>query len=196
MSTTDQDKHGRLSRRSLLQGGLAAPAGPAAAGLGLAATRGADDGRVWQLDPDKCMQCGNCETACVLAESAVKCVHAYAKCGYCDLCFGYFVSGVRERTTDVENQICPTGAIVRTFVEDPYYQYTIDESLCIGCGECVKQCEDYGNGSLFLQVRHDRCLNCNECAIARKCPAQAFARVPAEQPYIMKQKPGAEDDSA
>ena len=44
----------------------------------------------------------------------------------------------------------------------------------------------FGNGSLFLQVRHDRCLNCNECAIGRACPAQAFRRVPAEQPYLLK----------
>ena len=31
---------------------------------------------VWQLDPHKCVACGNCATYCVLEESAVKCVHA------------------------------------------------------------------------------------------------------------------------
>ena len=36
-----------------------------------------------------------------------------------------------------ENQACPTGAITRRFVETPYYEYTIDEELCNGCGKCA-----------------------------------------------------------
>jgi electron transport complex protein RnfB len=107
-------------------------------------------------------------------------------CGYCNLCFGYFRPDATELNSGAENQTCPTGAITRVFVEDPYYEYTIDEGLCVGCGKCVKTCGAFGNGSLFLQVRHDRCLNCNECAIARACPADAFRRVPAEQPYLFK----------
>ena len=141
---------------------------------------------LWQLDPDRCVQCGRCATSCVLTPSAVKCVHAYAMCGYCKLCFGYFQPRANALSTAAENQTCPTGAVQRTFIEDPYYQYTIDERLCIGCGKCVKGCNAFGNGSLFLQVRHDRCLNCNECAIARECPADAFRRVPVAQPYLLK----------
>ena len=107
-------------------------------------------------------------------------------CGYCKLCFGYFQPGTTELTEDAPNQLCPVGAIQRTFVEQPYYEYTIDESLCIGCGKCVKGCSTFGNGSLFLQVRHDRCLQCNDCSIARACPSNAFSRVPVDQPYILK----------
>jgi electron transport complex protein RnfB len=58
--------------------------------------------------------------------------------------------------------------------------------LCIGCGKCVTGCSAFGNGSLFLQVRHDRCLNCNSCSIARSCPSNAYKRVPAHDPYILK----------
>ncbi|MFC1677157.1 ferredoxin [Planctomycetota bacterium] len=141
---------------------------------------------VWQLDPHKCIACGNCATYCVLEESAVKCVHAFAMCGYCDLCTGFFEPEPRALDTGAENQLCPTGAIKRSFVEDPYYEYTIDEKLCSGCGKCVKGCVAFGNGSLFLQVRHDRCLNCNECSIAAACPSQAYKRVPVDQPYIIK----------
>jgi Na+-translocating ferredoxin:NAD+ oxidoreductase subunit B len=132
------------------------------------------------------VQCGRCATNCVLNPSAVKCVHAYAMCGYCKLCFGYFQPGASTLSADAENQLCPTGAIRRRFVEDPYFQYTIDEPLCIGCGKCVKGCGSFGNGSLFLQVRHDLCVNCNECSIARGCPVQAYRRVPADQPYLLK----------
>jgi electron transport complex protein RnfB len=113
-------------------------------------------------------------------------VHAYAMCGYCKLCFGYFHPDAPELTEAAENQLCPTGAIRRTFVEDPYFEYSIDRDACIGCAKCVKGCNTFGNGSLFLQVDHALCLNCNECAIARRCPAGAFRRVPAGSPYLFK----------
>jgi electron transport complex protein RnfB len=122
----------------------------------------------------------------VLEQSAVKCVHAFAMCGYCNLCTGYFEPEPNALTTAAENQLCPTAAIQRTFIEDPYYEYTIDEKLCIGCAKCVEGCNRFGNGSLFLQIRHDRCVNCNECSIARTCPGDAFRRVPAKQPYLLK----------
>jgi electron transport complex protein RnfB len=109
-------------------------------------------------------------------------------CGYCKLCFGFFLPGAASLTSAAENQVCPTAAIKRQFIENPYFEYTIDEPLCIGCGRCVKGCGAFGNGSLVLQVRHDRCLNCNECAIARNCPADAFSRVPAEEPYLFQPK--------
>ena len=141
---------------------------------------------VWQLDPSKCIQCGRCATNCVLTPSAVKCTHVYAMCGYCDLCGGYFKPETKTLTTGAENQLCPTNAIKRRFIEDPFFEYTIDEPLCIGCGKCVKGCGAFGNGSLQLQVRHDRCVNCNQCSIARNCPSEAFSRVPANKSYLFK----------
>ena len=158
-----------------------------AAIAGIFVSKKSTDEKVWQLDPHKCVACGNCATHCVLENSAVKCVHAYAMCGYCDLCTGFFEPEPRELDTGAENQLCPVDAIKRSFVEDPYYEYIIDESLCIGCAKCVKGCNAFGNGSLFLQVRHDRCLNCNECSIAAACPSQAYKRVPADKPYIIKE---------
>lgn len=150
----------------------------------------AADRKVWQLDPAKCIQCGRCATNCVLQASAVKCVHRLEMCGYCRLCFGFFQPGVASLNSAAENQICPTGAIRRKFIEEPYYEYTIDETLCIGCGKCVKGCGAFGNGSLVLQVRHDRCVNCNECSIARNCPVDAFRQVPATDPYLFRPKKG------
>jgi len=143
---------------------------------------------VWQIDPYTCTACGNCATQCVLDPSAVKCVNVNEICGYCDLCFGYFIDDPAERGLDADNQLCPTNAIRRKFIEEPYYEYAIDEPTCIGCGKCVKGCKAFGNGSMFLQVRHDLCLNCNECTIASACPVNAFRRVPADQPYLLKTK--------
>ncbi len=176
-----------VTRRTFLRNGarIAAMTGIGALG-GVLANRSQADGWVWQIDPQKCLRCGNCATNCVLEQSAVKCVHAFAMCGYCNLCTGYFEPEPNALTTAAENQLCPTAAIKRTFIEDPYYEYTIDEKLCIGCAKCVEGCNRFGNGSLFLQIRHDRCVNCNECAIARTCPGDAFRRVPAKQPYLLK----------
>lgn len=145
-------------------------------------------GYVWQIDPHKCTQCGQCKTHCVLTPSAVKCVHAYVMCGYCDLCGGYLRQGVRTISTGAESQLCPTSAIIRNFVEEPYFEYIIDEELCDACGKCVKGCIDFGNGSLYLQIRQDLCKNCNECSIARSCPSDAISRVPHEKQYMPKEK--------
>ena len=148
-------------------------------------------GAVWQIDPWKCTACGRCATECVLELSAVKCIHSFDMCGYCQLCTGYFEPQPNKLNTAAENQLCPTGAIKRQFIEDPYYEYTIDEPLCVGCSKCVKGCTMFGNGSLHLQIRHDRCVNCNECSIARACPADAIHRVPAATPYRFKSREGA-----
>ncbi|MBN1808798.1 MAG: hypothetical protein JW909_06985 [Planctomycetes bacterium] len=132
------------------------------------------------------MQCGRCATECVLSPSAVKCVHAFAMCGYCEFCTGYFEPELNGLNTGAENLLCPTGALQRSFVEDPYYKYVIDEDLCMGCARCAKGCRMFGNGSLFMQIRHDRCLNCNQCSIAAACPAGAVMRVPADSPYMLR----------
>jgi electron transport complex protein RnfB len=146
-------------------------------------------GYVWQIDPFKCTTCGNCKTSCVLTPSASKCTHAFQLCGYCDLCGGYLRQGAKTISTGAENQQCPTGAITRKFVEEPYFEYTINEDLCDGCAKCVKGCVDFGNGSLYMQIKQNLCENCNDCSIARNCPSHAVSRVPAGFQYIPKDKP-------
>ena len=182
----DADKE--ITRRQLLgKGAWGAGVLGLGAIVGAAARQAQGDNTVWQIDPLKCTACGNCATYCVLDPSAVKCVNDFALCGYCDLCTGYLATEYTDKDTAAENQICPTGAVVRKWVERQFYEYTIDEPLCIGCGKCVIGCA-LQNGSFFLQVRHDRCLNCSECAIAVACPADAFRRVPADQPYLIKSR--------
>jgi electron transport complex protein RnfB len=186
--TTPPSGNPPLNRRQFLRDGarVAALTGLGAL-FGLAAPRVARGQKyVWQIDPTRCVYCGQCATACVLKPSAVKCVQSYPICGYCDLCTGYFVPEPNALNTGAENQVCPTAAIERRFIEDPYYEYNINEDRCIGCAKCVEGCTRFGNGSFYLQVRHDRCVNCNECSIARVCAGDAFRRVPAEQPYYLK----------
>jgi electron transport complex protein RnfB len=194
---TDETTDRLMERREFLRKGAGGVAGLAVAGTTyLAGSRAVGQEYVWQIDPDVCIRCGACASNCVLELSAVKCVHTYTMCGYCTLCFGYFLPDADVLGTAAENQVCPTGALRRKSIEEPYYEYSIDEPLCVGCAKCVEGCNVFGNGSLHLQVRHDRCLNCNECSIARDCPVDAFRRIPAETPYLFKGQPVAEQVEA
>lgn len=183
------DQPAKLSRRDLFKSS-ARGAGILALGsaTGFLAGRESKSDEVWQIDPDKCVQCGLCATECVLEISAVKAIHSHDVCGYCKLCTGYFEPEPINLDEGAENQLCPTGAIDRVFVEDPYYEYNIIENLCVGCGKCVKGCNMFGNGSLYLQVSHDRCIDCNICTISTACPSQAFLKVPRSSPYLLRGK--------
>jgi len=176
-----------INRRKFINDGIRYTVAIGIGGVGaIIAGNSSKEELVWQLDPSKCVQCGRCATNCVRSPSAVKCMHVHDMCGYCDLCSGYFRIDTKDLTTAAENQLCPTSAIERKFIEEPYFEYHIDEDLCIGCGKCVEGCGAFGNGSLQLQVNQSICLNCNQCSIARDCPADAFSRVPASISYKFK----------
>jgi electron transport complex protein RnfB len=188
METTNDKKRSPIQRRKFLQllGATLAGGSIIAVSGALARTTKGNEKFYWQIDYNKCTFCGLCETHCVLPISAVKCIHANRICGYCDLCGGYLVSNARERNTAAENMLCPTGAIQRTFIEDPYFEYSIIEELCNGCGKCCKGCNAFGNGSLYLQIKRELCKDCNECQIATVCPANAIVRQPFTMPYNLK----------
>ena len=187
MNDIPSDSSSPMDRRGFLRKGLSIAAGLALGGVTVLAGRRAKAREgVWQIDPDLCVQCERCALNCVAEPSAVKCVHNFNLCGYCKLCFGYFLPGAKTLNESAGNQLCPTGAIGRRLIEAPYFEYTIDETLCIGCGRCVKGCGAFGNGSLYLQIRPDLCRQCNECGIAAACPSRAIRRIPADQPYLHK----------
>jgi Na+-translocating ferredoxin:NAD+ oxidoreductase subunit B len=160
-------------------------------GIGVAAgqlVRRAASNTVFQVDPARCAACDLCRTSCVLSHSAVKAVNEFTKCGYCQLCPAYFdVTSMPDDLGLPTGKVCPQDALKRRIVgevdkEDPnnnYYEYTVDESLCDGCGKCVKACKPpAGNGALRLEVRYDRCLECDACAIQIACPESAIVRLP------------------
>jgi electron transport complex protein RnfB len=153
---------------------------------------------VWQVNASRCANsrlgevgveaCNLCTSSCVVSLSAVRAVNEHAKCGRCSICPAYFdiSSAVDERGLP-SAKLCPRDAITRKAIgkqdpEDPsnnFYEYTIDEEKCDGCGRCVMKCkEPLGLGSITLRVRYDRCVNCNNCAISVSCPKQALERLP------------------
>jgi Na+-translocating ferredoxin:NAD+ oxidoreductase subunit B len=160
-------------------------------GIGCAAavlTHRAARSDVFQVDPSLCAACDLCRTSCVLSLSAVKAVNEFTKCGYCQLCPAYYdVASQPDEMGLPTGKTCPQDALKRKVVgkvdkDDPnnnYYEYTIDESVCDGCGKCVKACKPpAGNGSLHLQIRYSRCHECDACAIEIVCPHSAIVRVP------------------
>lgn len=190
-----------MTRREMLghtaRGAVVAGLGGTALYLG----KKAEGQLVWQLDPTQCVNsrlgalgvdvCGLCTTECVVAQSAVRAVNDYAKCGRCYICPAYFnvTSAVNEEGLPSE-KLCPRDAIERREIgevdpEDPannYYEYTIDESRCDGCGLCVMACkEPAGLGSITLRVRQNICVDCNRCSIATACPDQAYDRAPVSE---------------
>ncbi len=142
---------------------------------------------VYQVDPSKCTACDLCRTSCVLPLSAVKAVNEFKKCGYCRLCPAYMdVTSMPDERGIPSGKVCPQDALKRRVVgkEDPddpnnnYYEYDVDEVLCTGCGKWVKACKPpLGNGSLRLEIRYNRCLECNECSILVACPDKAIIRL-------------------
>ena len=75
--TSKPTQHGKpIKRRDFLKTGLRAAAFLSLASItGYSLTKSMSDDLVWQIDPNKCVQCGRCATTCVLNISAVKCMH-------------------------------------------------------------------------------------------------------------------------
>jgi electron transport complex protein RnfB len=162
------------------------------AGLGGSAimlARRAASNTVFQVDPSLCVACDLCRTSCVLSHSAVKAVNDFPKCGYCQLCPAYYdVTSQPDDKGLPTGMVCPRDALKRRIVgnvdeEDPnnnYYEYVVDEALCDGCGKCVKACKPpAGNGALRLEVRYNKCVECDACAIQKACPESAIIRIPS-----------------
>jgi electron transport complex protein RnfB len=138
--------------------------------------------------PDACMKCAE---TCVLALSAVRAVNDHGRCGRCYICPAYFDINSAMGPDGLPSQkLCPRDAIDRKPIgwidpDDPannYYEYTIDETRCNGCGKCVMACkEPAGLSSIRLEVRHSLCVDCNRCSIATACPKEAIMRVDVDQ---------------
>ncbi len=194
----DEKSTRRQFLSTVARGAGAITLGGAAVGLVVRA----DADKVWTIDIKDCSACtefnngpdglSKCATECVLKMSAVKAVNDFNKCGFCMICPGYHdVNSPVGEDGLPTGRVCPYDAIERRAVgwHDPNdvnnnpWEYVIDESKCTGCGKCVLGCAPpMGNGSLRLEVRHNLCVDCNQCAIASACPVDAFDRTPVTRP--------------
>jgi electron transport complex protein RnfB len=159
---------------------------------------------VWQVAGAKCLNsrpgeagvnvCELCLKECVVANSAVRAVNEFSKCGRCYICPAYYnVKSAVDREGLPSGKLCPRDAIARRPIGDVdpadpannFYEYVIDENKCDGCGKCVMACkEPAGLGSIRLRVRHNLCVNCNRCAISQACPKDALYQAPVSKAVI------------
>jgi electron transport complex protein RnfB len=152
----------------------------------------------WQINHDKCTYCGQCETACVRKPSAVKAVNDQKKCSFCVVCYGHITNKLIESSkieTDGK-KVCPHNAVKRKNYcggLDGYYIYSVDDKRCVGCAKCVERCNFEGNQSMFLIIRPDLCLGCNDCDIAKQCPSQAIERIHISPEDDYRGKYGSDD---
>ena len=147
----------------------------------------------WQINPEKCFACGRCASACVRKPSAAKAVNNIKACNNCVACYGHIADPYMEsEKIDSEGKrVCPVDAVKRinlTGEIDGYFEYQQDHAQCIGCARCVRQCKAHNDeyASMFMIIRPDLCLGCNECSIAQKCPANAIERIPLEAASTFK----------
>jgi electron transport complex protein RnfB len=188
------------TRRELLGHAVRGTALLGLGGLGALLFRRADAEGAWRINCDLCINsrpgavgieaCQLCASACVLPLSAVRAVNDHARCGRCYICPAYFdVKSAIDQRGLPSQKLCPRDAIERKPIgwidpDDPannYYEYTIDEERCNGCGKCVLACkEPAGLSSIRLEVRHNLCADCNRCAIALACPHAAYLREPPQ----------------
>jgi electron transport complex protein RnfB len=139
----------------------------------------------WQIDPDLCTSCGLCETSCVRKPSAVKALNDPKKCSNCVVCYGHITDkNIDSDKIDTSGErVCPVDAVKRINFSgglDGMFLYEQDSKICIACGGCTKNCNERGTKSMFLAIRPDLCLSCNDCSIANACPENAIERIPRE----------------
>jgi electron transport complex protein RnfB len=137
---------------------------------------------VWQIDPQKCAFCDKCEKSCVRKPSAVKAVNDQLKCSYCVVCYGHISDRyIASDKIDTEGRrVCPYDAVTRKNYsggKDGYFIYDIDDKKCTGCGLCAKECNKKGTKSMYMIIRPDLCLLCNNCNIADVCPEGAVEKL-------------------
>lgn len=152
----------------------------------------------WQIDPNKCLYCGRCETACVRKPSAAKAINDPKKCSNCVVCYGHITNKNIEsdRIDSHGERVCPHDAVLRrNFCGGPdgMFLYAHDHGRCTGCSKCVKECTEKGTASMFMIIRPDLCLGCNECSIAAACPHEAIEHIPREPADDFKGVYGLED---
>lgn len=85
--------------------------------------------------------------------------------------------------------ICPLGAFYGIFQRFSFLRLTLDESRCVGCSACSKQCRM--NVDVIHNLNSSECIRCGECA--RACPQSALSFT---VPDIKRRKKAAETDVA
>ena len=85
------------------------------------------------------------------------------------LCFFFLVTQMSwSKGRSYCNTICPVGTTLGLLSKFSLFHISIDESSCISCGACEKQCKSQCIESATMKVDDSRCVSCFNCLSACK----------------------------
>jgi Fe-S-cluster-containing hydrogenase component 2 len=134
--------------------------------------------KILMISPNKCIDCGTCESVCdndavnvITLETDEKTYSVSIMCMQCDdaACL----------------EICPTGALSR----DGTDTVVVDANKCVGCRMCVGACP-FGN--IQYSSRKKRIMKCDLCdgspECVKYCPTRALEFVSGTESNLQKKK--------
>ncbi len=120
--------------------------------------------------PDKCNNCGDCETACIesrstLTSMGLPCIRIMGEKSSTDESDGDFFFPVACKQCEKPPclDICPREAIYR---EEKTGRVLINSKKCIGCGMCASACPF---GAMKIDGKRGKSYKCDLCAGDPQC---------------------------
>ncbi|WP_457551573.1 4Fe-4S dicluster domain-containing protein [Desulfobacula sp.] len=117
------------------------------------------------IHPEKCNNCGDCETACItsrtsLTSPGLSCIRILKDNDDTEF---FFPVACRQCENSPCMAICPKEAIFR---DDELNRVLIDHQKCVGCGYCVSACPF---GAMKLDKQKAKSYKCDLCEGDPEC---------------------------
>jgi len=117
------------------------------------------------IHPEKCNNCGNCETACIktrtsLTSPGLSCIRILKDNEAGDF---FFPIACKQCENPPCMAVCPKEAI---YQDDELALVLIDRQKCVGCGMCVSACPF---GAMKLDKLKAKSYKCDLCAGDPEC---------------------------
>ncbi|MBR5907185.1 MAG: 4Fe-4S binding protein [Bacteroidales bacterium] len=90
------------------------------------------------------------------------------------------------------NTICPVGTILSFFARKSIFRPAIDESKCVKCTLCEKNCKASCINIKELEIDYSRCVVCGDCI--SKCNKGAISYTSKRYPVHHKQHPAIKEE--
>lgn len=137
-----------------------------------------------QVVDENCIACGECVNVCEYSSIVLDGLASYSidttKCNECKACVPVCTPGAITipgitYTIEVNNcttcekceTACPEKAITITASGTAQSSYAITKSKCVGCGDCIAQCQNEGNALSYVKQYYTVSSSCHGCV--EKC---------------------------
>ena len=137
------------------------------------------------IHPEKCNNCGDCETACIATRSSItspglSCIRILKDSGDEEF---FFPIACKQCENPPCLVICPKEAIYR---DDELNRVLIDRQKCVGCGMCVSACPF---GAMKLDKLKAKSYKCDLCGGDPECVKVCEPKAIEYQRFEMLKRP-------